>query len=104
MAAGTTRFILPDLPSKHRRLQDFTASRARVWLKVGVVKKVGVVMTTPTCNALESKPVKASISENIQLKKGSELLNKELSCHCCIQEKEIQYLIDLFLYRVSVSR
>ena len=79
--------------SIHRRLQDFTASMARVWLKVGVVNKVGVVMTTPTCNALQSKPVKASISENIQLKKGSELLNKELSCHCCVQEKEIQYFI-----------
>ena len=30
-----------------------------VWLKVGVVKNVCVVMTTPTCNALESKPVGA---------------------------------------------
>ena len=37
----------------HRRLQDFTASRANVGLKVGVVKKVGVVMTTPTYHALE---------------------------------------------------
>ena len=50
-----------------------------MWLKVGVVNKVGVVITTPTCNALESKPVKASISafsENIQLKKALNYLRK----------------------------
>ena len=50
-----------------------------MWLKVGVVKKVGVVMTTPTGNALESKPVKASISaffENIQLKNFLNYLTK----------------------------
>ena len=63
----------------HRRLQDFTASRAWVWLKVGVAKKVGVVMTTPTCHAFECKPVKASFaafSENIQLKKALHYLTK----------------------------
>ena len=59
-----------------------------MWLKVGVGKRVGVVMITPTFPALESKPVKASISafsENIQ---DLSYLT-ELSCNCCVQEEEI---------------
>ena len=43
----TTNAAIP-LPYSQRRLQDFTASGTKVSLKVGVVKKLGVVMTTPT--------------------------------------------------------
>ena len=71
-----------------------------MWLKVGVVNKVGVLMTTPTCNAFESKPLKASISafsENIQLKKAV-----ILPLLCSRVGNSVLYR--LFLYRVSLAR
>ena len=51
-----------------------------MWLKVGVVKKMGVVMTTPTSMVLSLSLLRllsiAEFSENIQLKKALNYLTK----------------------------
>ena len=78
-----------------------------MWLKVGMVKKVGVVMTTPTCNAFESKPFKASISafsENIQLKKALKYLTKSYLTIVVFKRRKFSTLYTFFCtVHVSVA-
>ena len=71
-----------------------------MWLRMGEVKKLGVVMTTPTYHALEFKPVKASISafcENIQLKKVPNYFTKSYPALVVFESRKFSTLKTLSL-------